>query len=44
MVVLSTHTERTQIGVHAEESSEPGNGRRHRQGAVKNGLGESKRT
>jgi Lrp/AsnC family leucine-responsive transcriptional regulator len=44
MVVLSTHTERAQIGVHAEESSEPGNGRRHRQGAVKNGLGESKRT
>ena len=44
MVVLSTHTERTQIAVHAEESSEPGNGRRHRQGAVKNGLGESKRT
>jgi Lrp/AsnC family transcriptional regulator, leucine-responsive regulatory protein len=44
MVVLSTHTERTQISVAAEETGEPGNGRRHRHGAVKNGLGESKRT
>jgi len=25
-------------------AAEPGNGRRHRHGAVKNGLGESKRT
>ncbi len=45
MVVLSTHTERTQIAVHAEEPGEPGSGRRHRHGAGgKNGLGESKRT
>jgi len=44
MVVLSTHTERTQIVVAPEETGEPGNGRRHRHGAVKNGLGESKRT
>jgi DNA-binding Lrp family transcriptional regulator len=31
MVVLSTHTERTQIGFYNEESEpEPGNGKRHR--------------
>ena len=45
MVVLSTHTERTQITVAAEgPPGEPGNGRRHRHGALKNGLGDSKRT
>jgi Lrp/AsnC family leucine-responsive transcriptional regulator len=44
MVVLSTHTERTHITVPAEEPGEPGNGRRHRHGALKNGLGDSKRT
>lgn len=41
MVVLSTHTERTQIAVEGEEHAEPGNGRRHRHS--KNGLSESKR-
>ena len=44
MVVLSTHTERTHITVPAEEPGEPGNGRRHRHGALKNGLGDFKRT
>jgi Lrp/AsnC family leucine-responsive transcriptional regulator len=43
MVVLSTHTERTQIAVHGEEHSEAGNGRRHRHGPGKNGLADSKR-
>lgn len=43
MVVLSTHTERTQIAVHGEEHSEPGNGRRHRHGHGKNGAAETKR-
>ena len=34
MVVLSTHTERTQITRRrADETGEPGNGRRHRHGA-----------
>ena len=44
MVVLSTHTERTQITVPADSLSDSTNGRRHRQVAVKNGLGDSKRT
>lgn len=43
MVVLSTHTERTQIAVHGDEPAEAGNGRRHRHGAGKNGLAEAKR-
>jgi Lrp/AsnC family leucine-responsive transcriptional regulator len=43
MVVLSTHTERTQIAVHGEKDSEAGNGRRHRHSHGKNGLAESKR-
>lgn len=43
MVVLSTHTERTQIAVHGEREGEVGNGRRHRHGHAKNGLAESKR-
>lgn len=37
MVVLSTHTERTQICVNPQESpSEPGNGKRHRHASTKN--------
>jgi Lrp/AsnC family transcriptional regulator, leucine-responsive regulatory protein len=45
MVVLSTHTERTQISVSAEESQqESGNGKRHRHTLMKNTLGESRRT
>jgi Lrp/AsnC family transcriptional regulator, leucine-responsive regulatory protein len=43
MVVLSTHTERTQIAVHGEESVEAGNGRRHRHGGGKSDPTESKR-
>ncbi len=43
MVVLSTHTERTQITVHSEESTEAGNGRRHRHTGGKNAPTESKR-
>lgn len=44
MVVLSTRTERTQITVPAEGFGDSGNGRRHRHGTIKNGLGDSKRT
>jgi Lrp/AsnC family transcriptional regulator, leucine-responsive regulatory protein len=43
MVVLSTHTERTQIAVHGDKEAEAGNSRRHRHGHGKNGLAESKR-
>ena len=45
MVVLSTHTERGLIVVHASngESHEPANGRRHRHGAVKSALPDPKR-
>jgi Lrp/AsnC family leucine-responsive transcriptional regulator len=44
MVVLSTHTERTQISVSNEESQpEVGNGKRHRHAVVKNVVGETKR-
>jgi len=44
MVVLSTHTERTQITVSNDESQHEGNGKRHRHAGIKNGLVETKRT
>jgi len=44
MVVLSTHTERTQICVNPRESAhEAGNGKRHRQASAKNPTAEIKR-
>jgi Lrp/AsnC family transcriptional regulator, leucine-responsive regulatory protein len=43
MVVLSTHTERTQITVRGNESTDVGDSRRHRHGGAKNGSAESKR-
>jgi hypothetical protein len=42
MVVLSTHTERTQISVSNDEH-ESGNGKRHRYAGVKNSVAETKR-
>src|SRR5216684_3321423 len=38
MVVLSTHTERTQISVYQEESQEAPNGKRHRHGGGSKGA------
>ncbi len=43
MVVLSTHTERTQISVGGEDSQDLVNGRRHRHGGAKTGLADAKR-
>lgn len=44
MVVLSTHTERTQISVSNEEAQhDAGNGKRHRHAGVKNSVAEAKR-
>ena len=44
MVVLSTHTERGLITVHAvDESHEPQNGRRHRHGSAKSALSDARR-
>lgn len=43
MVVLSTHTERSQITVHNAEPEGAGNGRRHKHNGVKNGLAHSRR-
>jgi Lrp/AsnC family transcriptional regulator, leucine-responsive regulatory protein len=43
MVVLSTHTERSQITVHRTEAETAGNGRRQRSNGVKNGLAQSRR-
>jgi Lrp/AsnC family transcriptional regulator, leucine-responsive regulatory protein len=45
MVVLSTHTERTQIAVsnRSTHSHESGNGKRHRHGSVKSASAEAKR-
>ncbi len=44
MVVLSTHTERTQICVYRQESPhEAGNGKRHRHASVKNPNADTKR-
>jgi Lrp/AsnC family leucine-responsive transcriptional regulator len=44
MVVLSTHTERTQICVNPDESlHEAGNGKRHRHASAKNSNVETKR-
>ena len=44
MVVLSTHTERAQITITAEENpQDTGNGRRHRHAIVRNSSGESRR-
>ena len=42
MVVLSTHTERTQICVGNDEP-EPGNSKRHRHAGAKNSVAETKR-
>jgi len=42
MVVLSTHTERTQISV-SNDDHEPGNGKRHRHAGVRNPVAETKR-
>lgn len=42
MVVLSTHTERTQISV-SNDDHEPGNGKRHRHAGVRNSVAETKR-
>jgi Lrp/AsnC family leucine-responsive transcriptional regulator len=43
MVVLSTHTERTQITVSNEEPHESGNGKRHRHAAARSAIAETKR-
>ena len=43
MVVLSTHTERTQISVYQEESQEAPNGKRHRHGGSKGVVSETRR-
>jgi Lrp/AsnC family leucine-responsive transcriptional regulator len=44
MVVLSTHTERTQIAVNnGKESTDAGNGKRHRHGVAKGAVSEGKR-
>jgi Lrp/AsnC family transcriptional regulator, leucine-responsive regulatory protein len=43
MVVLSTHTERTQISVYQEESQEAPNGKRHRHGSTKGAVAETRR-
>jgi hypothetical protein len=43
MVVLSTHTERTQISVYQEESQEAPNGKRHRHGGSKGAVSETRR-
>jgi Lrp/AsnC family leucine-responsive transcriptional regulator len=45
MVVLSTHTERGLITVHANngEAHEPANGRRHRHGSAKSAPADSRR-
>lgn len=43
MVVLSTHTERTQISVYQEESQEAPNGKRHRHGGSKGVVPETRR-
>jgi len=45
MVVLSTHIERAVIAVHAngDAAAEPPNGRRHRHGAMKTTLADSRR-
>lgn len=43
MVVLSTHTERTQISVYQEDSQEAPNGKRHRHGGSKAAVSETRR-
>lgn len=43
MVVLSTHTERTQISVYQEDSQEAPNGKRHRHGGSKGSVTETRR-
>ncbi len=45
MVVLSTHTERTQISVsNGKEPADGGNGKRHRHGLAKAAVADGKRT
>ncbi len=43
MVVLSTHTERTQISVYQEDSQEAPNGKRNRHGGSKGAVTETRR-
>ena len=43
MVVLSTHTERTQIAVINKPAADDGNGKRHRHGVAKGGVADSRR-
>ncbi|MGH7839173.1 MAG: Lrp/AsnC family transcriptional regulator, partial [Candidatus Binataceae bacterium] len=43
MVVLSTHTERSQIATTSEEAQDNGNGRRARHAVARNAAAESKR-
>ena len=43
MVVLSTHTERTQISVSNEDSHDGGNGKRHRHAIVKTIAADTRR-
>ena len=44
MVVLSTHTERSQISVHSAEPEVESNGRRHKSNGVRNGTIQTRRT
>jgi len=43
MVVLSTHTERSQISVHSAEPEIESNGRRHKSNGVRNGTIQTRR-
>jgi len=43
MVVLSTHTERSQIAVHSAEPEIESNGRRHKPNGVRNGTIQTRR-
>jgi len=43
MVVLSTHTERSQIPVHSAEPELEGNGRRHKPNGTRNGMNQTRR-
>jgi hypothetical protein len=44
MVVLSTHTERTQISVSSSrEPTDAGNGKRHRHGVAKGAVSDNTR-
>ena len=43
MVVLSTHTERSQIPVHSAEPEADANGRRHKTNGIRNGMNQTRR-